>query len=277
MEARIMTNIVIAEDDRFQAVLLREYFERYHSLVVFLTDSVGEIEGLLECSKAGLLLLDIVLRDGDITQSILHIKRKYGDAIYILVLTGQWRQHSEGKLLQDGADVILRKPQDPAVIWQQIVNLTSRGKQDLKKTLGRLFFEGGYFDLDGGEIRHKDNGTVMLSRIQKGVMLALAQAFHGSDGSDDGWVSWGDLYLAGYGCSAEALSSTSNILRKTIFRVRKVFPENAIQNVVRGRSESYYRLNPEIFLLKKMDSDLLNYLGLMLMVACICYKWEVFL
>ena len=185
----------------------------------------------------------------------MHIKRKYGDAVYIIVLTGQWQQHSEGKLLQDGADVILRKPQDPAVIWQQIINLTSRGKQNSVSSLGKLSFEGGYYDLDEGIIHRDEDDMVMLSRIQKGVLLALARAFTAPDRGDNGWVSWGDLYLAGYGSSADGLTSTPNILRKTIFRVRKMFPENAIENMVRGRSESYYRFNPAVFWMRERDSD----------------------
>jgi len=255
MSTQITTNIVIAEDERALAMKLRDYFERYHGLVVFSTDLAAEIEGLLARSNAELLLVDIELKDGDTTDTILHIKRRFGDTVYIIVLTGQWQQHSEGKLLQDGADVILRKPQDPAAIWQQIVNLRSRGTQERWSSLGQLSFSGGRFDPDAGVIRYDDGDNIILSRVQKGIMLSLARAYSGANGGADGWAAWGDLYMAGYGGSALAVSSNSTTLRKTIYRIRKMLPDDAIENTVKGRTESYYRLNPQIFSIEEGSLD----------------------
>lgn len=246
MLKRNANHIVIAEDQWSITNKLQDFFERFLDKSVWTTDKVVGITSLVEKTNAGILIMDLELKDGDSANVIDELRRIYGGDLIIVVLTGKWKTHQESRLLRNGADVILRKPQTPQAIWQQVLNLIRRGEtSDDMKGLVLSIQERFEYDVERGAIIRDDEMT-KLPRLARNLMAQLAYALDKGKNQEDGWVSRGELLMAGWG-EVDNVNVTGSNLRVQIFRLRELFPEGAIENHVKGRSESFYRLNPEIF------------------------------
>ena len=167
-------NVVLAEDDPEISSIVKDYFEQAYGLSVATTDKVDEIIPLVLKTKASVLIMDLELKDGDASQVVSDVADIEG--LVVIILTGTWKGREENKLLKDGAQVVMRKPQKPSTIWQQVLNL--RGTtQKTKEAPQRIWFakQEGYYDIEDGVIVTEGGKRIYLSDRKRDIMDVLAE------------------------------------------------------------------------------------------------------
>jgi DNA-binding response OmpR family regulator len=258
--ALIQNNVVLAEDDPEISSMVKEYFERVYGLTVATTDKVDEILPLVLSTNSSVLIMDLELKDGDASQVVSDVADIEG--LIVVILTGTWKGREENKLLKDGAQVVMRKPQKPSTIWQQVLNLRGRSQQ-VKEQPAKINVIGkkGYYDIQEGMIIDQEGKIIYLSDKDRDIMdmlsnrLAADQA-KGSeiDISAGGWVLRKDITQLLFG-TIEFSKDLKNTFWYFLRKLKNSLEEWAetpeeievIENRRVGRTESYYRLNPEIF------------------------------
>lgn len=262
----LMNNVVLAEDDPEISSIVKDYFERAYDLSVATTDKVGKILPLVLDTKASVLIMDLELSDGDATQVLSDVADIEG--LIVIILTGTWKGREENKLLKDGAQVVMRKPQKPSTIWQQVLNLRGTN-QRIKETPPRIRIikQGDYYDIQDGVIVEAGGKRTYLSDKKRVLMDILARrlATDQDIGSDSeatagGWVITKDMIKAVFG-NVRITSDLETSFWYYLREVKKTLDEcvktpdgaEVIENRRVGRDESYYRLNPEIFVLEKSE------------------------
>lgn len=265
----LMNNVVLAEDDPEISSMVKEFFEEAYDLSVATTDKVDKILPLVLDTNASVLIMDLELSDGDATQVLSDVADI--DDLIVIILTGTWKGREENKLLKDGAQVVMRKPQKPSAIWQQVLNLRGTTGQKIKETPPRILIveQGGYYDIQDGVLIEAEGKRTYLSDKKRVLMDILARRLttDQSIGSDSeattgGWVITKEMIKGVFGnvrITSDLETSFWYYLRevkKTLDECVKT-PEDVelIENRRVGRDESYYRLNPTIFELEKPDSD----------------------
>jgi DNA-binding response OmpR family regulator len=264
----LLKSVVLAEDDPEISSMVKEYFERAYDLSVATTDKVDEIIPLVLKTKASVLIMDLELKDGDASQVVSDVAEI--DGLVVIVLTGTWKGREENKLLKDGAQVVMRKPQKPSTIWQQVLNLRGtrqRGKDKLKKI--RILMGGGYYDLQDGVIIEEKGKRIYLSDKNRVIMDMLANRLASDQAkesvieiSEGGWVIKEDIIEGMYG-KTDITSDVVHSFWYSLKTLKKILNESIdnpegvelIENMRVGRTESYYRLKPESFVVEILDSD----------------------
>jgi len=260
--------VVIAEDDPEISSMVKDYFEQAYGLSVTTTDKVDAIVPLVLKTKASVLIMDLRLIDGDASKVLPDVAAI--DGLLVVILTGTWDGRQEDLLLRDGAQVVMRKPQKPSAIWQQVINLRGtrqRSKEKPKKI--RILMGGGYYDLQDGVIVEEKGKRIYIADKNRDVMNILATRLasdqaRGSDRkiTDGGWVIKEDILKGMYG----KIDITSDLVYSfwySLKTLKKTLEESIdtpegmelIENMRVGRTESYYRLNPEIFGVEILGSD----------------------
>jgi len=261
-----MNNVVLAEDDPEISSMVKDYFEQAYSLSVTTTDKVDEIIPLVLKTKASVLIMDLELKDGDASQVVSDVAGING--LVVIILTGTWKGREENKLLKDGAQVVMRKPQKPSTIWQQVLNLRGVSNKSMEMPL-RISFKttGGYYDVQEGMVVEEGGKWTYLSDKEREIFdLLLNRMVLDSKKMDDlgegGWVPRDDLIKSEI--TGPDPTVTEDVWRSMWYYLKKMsktleeclqIPEDLkpIENRKTGREKSYYRLNPAIFELAKPD------------------------
>ncbi len=258
--ALLPNNVVLAEDDPEISSMVKDYFEQAYGLSVATTDKVDEIIPLVLRAKASVLIMDLELKDGDASQVVSDVADIEG--LVVIILTGTWKGREENKLLKDGAQVVMRKPQKPSTIWQQVLNLRGTTRKT-KETPRRIWFvkQEGYYDTQDGVVVAEGGKRIYLLDKKRDIMDVLSQrlASEQRDNKDDknhdcGWVVREEMTQNLFG----EMRITDDLMKSYWYYLREVkktldeclvVPEGIemIENRRVGRTESYYRLNPEIF------------------------------
>jgi len=259
-------NVILAEDDPEISSMVKDYFEQVYGLSVTTTDKVDEIIPLVLKTKASVLIMDLELKDGDASQVVSDVAGL--DELVVIILTGTWKGREENKLLKDGAQVVMRKPQKPSTIWQQVLNLRGVSQKRVEMPL-RLSFKttGGYYDVQEGMIVEEGGKWTYLSDKEREIFdLLLNRMVLDNKKMDDlgegGWVPRDDLIRSEV--TGSDFIVTEDVWRSMWYYIKKMsktlearlqIPEGLkpIENRKTGRENSYYRLNPEIFELAKTD------------------------
>ncbi|MEW9616887.1 ATP-binding protein [Shinella sp. S4-D37] len=125
--------ILLAEDDPVNAMLVRSVLERAGHTVRHVPDYTALVAALAGATDAGPFAADLVLTDlgmpgGEGKEMIARIVRcDYGNArLPVVVLTADSRAGLREALLAMGADAVLAKPADPAVLIAEIARLSRR-------------------------------------------------------------------------------------------------------------------------------------------------------
>jgi DNA-binding response OmpR family regulator len=264
----LLKSVVLAEDDPEISSMVKEYFERAYDLSVATTDKVDEIIPLVLKTKASVLIMDLELKDGDASQVVSDVAEI--DGLVVIVLTGTWKGREENKLLKDGAQVVMRKPQKPSTIWQQVLNLrgTRQRSKDKPKKI-RILMGGGYYDLQDGVIIEEKGKRIYLSDKNRVIMDMLANRLASDQAkesvieiSEGGWVIKEDIIEGMYG-KTDITSDVVHSFWYSLKTLKKILNESIdnpegvelIENMRVGRTESYYRLKPESFVVEILDSD----------------------
>lgn len=264
--ALLPNNVVLAEDDPEISSMVKDYFEQAYGLSVATTDKVDEIIPLVLKTKASVLIMDLELKDGDASQIVNDVAGI--DGLVVIILTGTWKGREENKLLKDGAQVVMRKPQKPSTIWQQVLNLRGTSQRSKVKT-GRIRVIGksGHYDIPEGVITDEEGKITYLSDKKRGIMDILAQRMAADQVSASeieiaagAWVPREDITTIVFGTPkfSNEIKNTFwyflRMLKETLEEWSNVTGEiEVIENRRVGRTESYYRLNPAIFELAKPD------------------------
>ena len=252
-------NVVLAEDDPEIRSLVKDYFEKAYDLTVATTDRVNRILPLVLETNASVLIMDLELLDGDATQVLSDVVDI--DGLIVIILTGTWKGREENKLLKDGAQVVMRKPQKPSTIWQQVLNLRgTNSKENKRRFLVEVKGQGIYYDLLEGTLVERGGKTTYLSEKKRDLMDVLSLQLV-SDQDPGGWVNRTEIFRRLFR-STNITPELKNSFWYSMRGVRKVLNDclkledgqEVIEKQSSGWYEVYYRLNPEIFIVGDLDS-----------------------
>ena len=256
--------VVIAEDDLEVSQMIKNHFELNYGLSVSTTDRVDKILPLVLETRASVLIMDLQLSDGDASQVLSSVAAI--DGLLVVILTGTYDGRQEDQLLRDGAQVVMRKPQKPSAIWQQVLNL--RGiRQQRGETALRIQVRGqkAFYEVIDGAIVGEGGNRTYLEEKRRAIMDILARSMTLNETEKkfpDGWINRTEIIQNVFGTEA----ITYDISRSFGYHIRdikKTLSEKLsckleielIENRREGRTESYYRLNPEIFKAVTYNSD----------------------
>jgi len=258
--------VVIAEDDQDISYTIRSYFERVFGLSVACTDSVDEILHLVLRTRASVLIMDLELADGDATPVLEDVAGIEG--LIVVILTGTWKRRQESRLLEEGAYVVMRKPQKARAIWQQVLNLRRTGQKSTRASLVTVPGKDSYLDMAKGVVVVEGGRKVYLADIQREILDVLAKGMSAPNADmaaqaqdeSEGWVRRRKIIRSVYG-EDESLKSVEGSFWYQMREVKKRLEEcvggedcqDVIENKRVGRSESYYRLNPNLFRLMRRE------------------------
>ena len=241
---RNLSRLVIAEDNRDIAALHRKFFSRVGGYEVLVTSRGSEILTLLENSGAGWLILDLELDDGPAAGLVPKIRERFGQDLFLLILTGYWDTYTEKSLFSRGVDDVLRKPHRPEDIYARMQRLVERleGARLAPKSIPVLRIGDTTLHL-GKSLLVRGNERMMIpdSYVQLLNILARRDAA--------GWqvVHRADLLVHLWGESiAEDPDSYGDRLRTLVHRVRDLVGAEVIL-ARRGRNKSScYCLSEEV-------------------------------
>ncbi|MFO8037063.1 MAG: response regulator [Anaerolineales bacterium] len=252
--------VVIAEDDQDISYMIQSYFERVFGLSVQVTDSVDEILPLVLRTRASVLIMDLELSDGDATPVLEDVAGIEG--LIVVILTGTWKRCQESKLLEEGAYVVMRKPQKARAIWQQVLNLRRTGQKTSRPSLVKVRGKDSYYDMNKGVVVTKGRRTIYLADTQREILDLLAKGLSAqsedmteqTQDESEGWVRRRNIIRSVYG-EDESLKSVEGSFWYQMREVKKRLEDcvggqdgqDVIENKRVGRSVSYYRLNPNLF------------------------------
>ena len=259
-----MNSVVIAEDNLEISEMIKEYFEQVYNLTVNTTDKVDKILPMVLKTRASVLIMDLELKDGDASEVLKDVAAIPG--LIVIVFTGTWKGRQENELLENGAQVVMRKPQKPAAIWQQVLNL--RGiRETHQKALHKIKAKNTnvVYDIMGGSIIKEGSNSVILDEVKKDILDILARGLEEyqslpeevKDEKNDstGWTEKKEIIQAVFRCKELDVSGYTQVFGYHMRRLIKTLEEyigpddnkELVENNRIGRYDSYYRLNPDVF------------------------------
>lgn len=259
-----MDTVVIAEDNPDISEMIKEYFEQVYNLTVKTTDKVDKILPLVLISKASVLIMDLELKDGDASQVLNDVAAIPG--LIVIIFTGTWRGRQENELLENGAQVVMRKPQKPATIWQQVLNLRGIQVQQRKK-LQKIRTQDAcvVFDLLDGSLRKEGGKSIFLDDVKKGILVLLSRGLEeyqnlpnhlkGEKKESTGWTDKKTIIKTVFSCNDSEVGNYKEVITYHLRTLNKTLgefidcekQEEFIENKRVGRYKSYYRLNQDVF------------------------------
>lgn len=232
-----ITRVVLAEDDSNLAAGLRSILERAGGYQVWVTKRKGEIVETLTESGAGWLILDLELADGNSLDIVPEAKKKFGDQLIIIALTGYYERYNEQMMLKHGVDIPLRKPYEPGALLIQMSRLRDRldGVSSRPLLDSCLKIGDGVLKLRSGIFERGDE-QIILTEPQRQLMLVLASSRANSGRWN--YVDRGVLMVHIWGDNAALDPFTAGArLRKLVQRVRYLFAHDVVQ-IQRGTNHS---------------------------------------
>lgn len=243
--------IILAEDDMARAREMREILEQIGTYDVRGTKLKSEVMNLLEETTAGWLILDLNLEDGNASDLVPLIREKYGNKVFIIILSGYFEDYPEHDLLSRGADLYLRKPYRPKALLMQMETLRARMEGvELKHESGvKLKIGNGVLDMEKG-IYKAGNRETTITSTQSKLIEILASAR-----DEDGWSYVNRAQVVTY-VWGEDLDADPMAYGQRLRKMRHVLGKNLgvdILEVLRGgrRGGPNYRLSSEVIFLEE--------------------------
>ena len=248
---RDYNRVVLAEDDLSRAAEMMHLLRAVGDYEVASTRFKADVEGLLEETCAGWLILDLNLADGKADEIVPWLRRRYGQALLILVLSGYFEEFPEYELLSGGADMYLRKPYRPRALLKQMGILRSRleGQALCREDRVRLQIGEGVLDVDEG-IYTIGSHEISLPRMQARLVSLMASAR-----TPEGWayLSRSQIIMYMWGENVyEDPHTTTGRLRKLRYRLRTRLGFRILEEKTSGTGPlPSYRLSREVILLSE--------------------------
>lgn len=273
-----MNTVVIAEDNLEISEVIKEHFERVYGLTVKTTDRAEQILPLVLKTKASVLIMDLELKDGDASGVVKEVAAI--PELIVIIFTGTWTRREEAKLLENGAQVVMRKPQKAATIWQQVLTLRKIQNLEADKAYkvttrsGEFFYEG-----ENGILGIKEGKKKLLVDTTKLLMDCLAQGlaeyFNLSDeeikekGLSASWLEREEIIQFVYECEQEEVNGFSRAFQYQVVKLMDILSDfverdddcELIERNREGRYDSFYRLNPEVFHASEISAEAEEVLG----------------
>ncbi|GJL80914.1 MAG: DNA-binding response regulator [marine bacterium B5-7] len=167
---RLMTHILLIDDDERLGPLLAEYFQRYN---LNLEAVVTPQEGLdrLNNENFDLVILDVMLPDFDGFEACRRIRR--GNDIPIIMLTARGDVLDRVVGLEIGADDYLAKPFEPRELVARVHNILKRSRP-VTRDSGVLLFGELAIDLARRRV-DVDGEDVQLTGREYELLVLLAR------------------------------------------------------------------------------------------------------
>ena len=236
--------IVIAEDDVQLSVSLMNFFETVLQYVVKVVVLRDDILPAIRQTQAGWLLLDIELKDGIGYDAIPLLRNNYGDDVFVIVLTGQWKRHSEGESLRKGADLVLRKPYPLSALKFQMERLMERGRIKPRATeVSRQYVAGdGMIDIAQGVFFKGDDEIHMGPQLMRVIRTLIEK----TTPENKGWIPRFDMMIELWGEDAilddSAKATYDARLRSLVSRINKTIGEGTVLNQRGERRAAFLKL-----------------------------------
>jgi DNA-binding response OmpR family regulator len=245
--------VVIAEDEIDRAREMTEILETIGGYDVWVSKRRAEVQGLLDETNAGWLILDLNLEDGNAAELVPGLRSRYGKEVFILVLSGYFEDYPEYDLLAEGADFYLRKPYGPKALLQQMETLRARMEgRELRQDEGiKLKFGGGILDVDRG-IYSRGGDEIAIPSVQSKLirLLASARDEYGWDYVERGEVI---MHIWGEDFERDPVASTDR-LRKLRTRMRANLGLEITEVRMEGtRHLPSYRLSGDVELVERPE------------------------
>ncbi len=259
-----MSSVVIAEDNLEITGVIKEYFERVYGLTVETTDRVEQILPLVRETKASVLIMDLELKDGDASGVVKEAAAIPG--LIVIIFTGTWSRREEAKLLEHGAQVVMRKPQKPATIWQQVLTLRRIQNPVGGKTYkvstrrGDFFYESekGILGIRGGKKKLLvDTTKQLMDYLAHGLaeFINLSEEEFKTKGLSASWLEREDIIQFIFDCDHMEVAGYSRGLQYQMAKLKEILSNyveqedgcELIEFKREGRYKTFYRLNPEVF------------------------------
>lgn len=259
-----MNTVVIAEDNLEISGVIKEYFERVYGLTVETTDRVEKILPLVRKTNASVLIMDLELKDGDASGIVKDVAAI--PELIVIIFTGTWSKREEVKLLEHGAQVVMRKPQKPATIWQQVLTLRKIQNPAGGKTYkvstrsGDFFYEGekGILGIRGGKKKLLvDTTKLLMDYLAHGLadFLNLPEEEIKLEGLSVSWLEREDIIQFIYECDQRDVGGYSRGFQYQMVKLKDILSDfverddgcDLIEFKREGRYKTFYRLNPEVF------------------------------
>lgn len=167
----------------------------------------------------------------------------------------------------------MRKPQKPATIWQQVLNL--RGIREIHRET-RLKIKakeaGVIYNSLTGTLTQEGGTTTILDDDKKNLLNLLADRYFRSqnqskeskdaEGVLTGWVEKKQIIKSIFRCREHEVGGFTRVFGYRIRAVNETLGEyiapegnqEMIENKRVGRYESYYRLNPDVFVISELET-----------------------
>lgn len=166
-----MNNILIIEDEKEVAQIIKAYLER-EGYKVFTTDKGLEGIELFHKVDFKLAILDLMLPDID-GEEVCKAIRKVSDDIYIFMLTAKVALSDRIEGLNIGADEYLTKPLSPRELTARVNALFRRVSTVIPQS---LLFDNGKLEIDKNSRAVKVKGEiVILTPNEFDILYVLAK------------------------------------------------------------------------------------------------------
>ncbi|APT75347.1 transcriptional regulator [Marinitoga sp. 1137] len=163
-----MASILIVEDDSDIREILRTYLE-IEKYDVFEVEDIQEMKAFLSKNRVDIILLDIMLPDGDSVEILPYI-RSANRNTGIIIVSAKNTDRDKIYGIESGADDYVTKPFNPREVVARVRALLKRLKnEDEKLEFGPLeIFSGNYV------VKHKNN-VIDLTAKEFEILLLLAK------------------------------------------------------------------------------------------------------
>ena len=217
-------NVALVDDDREIRALVADYLERYGIRCLSLA-SIGELERALTSETIDLLLLDIMLPDGDGLKTCQHIRET--SRLPIILLTALAEESDRVLGLEMGADDYLTKPFSARELLARIRAVLRRADDGLwvhRPEQQDLTFAGWHMDTKKRSLTSPQNELITLTGGEFDLLFALA--------SHPGKVLNRDQLLElTKGRSAQAYDRAVDV---QLSRLRRKLDDDSLIKTVRG-------------------------------------------
>jgi DNA-binding response OmpR family regulator len=217
-----MQNILLVEDNEDIQLVNKRMLDRLCIYKIHLAMNLAEARKMLSESTPDLIVLDIMLPDGNGLDFLKELRRQHKN-LPVLLLTALGTPEDEVKGLKSGGDDYLTKPYDYSVLLARIKALLNRAERVPETiTKGTMIIK-----IPSNEVFINDE-NIRLSQNEFGLLLQFAQ-------NEDCVIGAAYLYEQVWGL--KMLEDTS-ALRNTVYKLRKKLANSGF-TIVAERGDGY--------------------------------------
>ncbi len=241
---RNLARLVLAEDDREHVYKHARFLNEVCGYEVTVIHKGKDLLRALENSGAAWLILDLELEDGFVDGEIPKLRQRFGQEVFIIILTGYYDRFSDTNLFQKGVNEVLHKPYRPEDMLIRLRRLEAGAlhfAQGTERRVQVLRAPHLWVDLKNGRFERADQKGTLPDSLLRFLQL-MAQR------EDGGWkpIDRADLMVILWGREvASHPAAYGERLRSLTYRVRSTLGEIILRHRIQNNSTAYV-LAPEV-------------------------------